>query len=83
MSTMIQETDQQDYSLTVQDRCDSCQAQAYVRVIGVSGDLVFCAHHYNKIMDNAVGYDRMMKFAYNIIDERDKLDESRTKGDSY
>jgi hypothetical protein len=30
-------------------------------------------------MDNAVGYDKMMKFAYEIIDEREKLVENRLK----
>lgn len=33
-------------------------------------------------MDNAVGYDKMMKFAYQILDERDKLIENRLIGDN-
>ena len=68
-----------EYQLNVSDRCDSCGAQAYVWVNGVSGDLLFCGHHYNKIVDNAVGYDKMMKFAYQIVDEREKLIENRLK----
>lgn len=32
-------------ALTALDRCDRCGAQAYVRVILGSGDLLFCAHH--------------------------------------
>lgn len=33
--------------LTGFDRCDSCKAQAYIRVELFSGlDLVFCGHHY-------------------------------------
>jgi hypothetical protein len=68
-----------DWQLNVSDRCDSCGAQAYVYVSGVTGDLLFCAHHYNNIVDNAVGYDKMMKFAYQIIDEREKLVENRLK----
>ena len=65
--------------LTVADRCDStaCGAQAYVQVSGVTGELLFCAHHYNKIMSNAVGYDKMMKFAYSILDEQHLLIENR------
>jgi hypothetical protein len=61
--------------LNSNDRCDyaRCGAQAYVRATGVSGELLFCAHHYNGIMDNAVGYDSMIKFAYFIMDERDKI----------
>ena len=70
--------------LDATDRCDRCAAQAYVKVIGKSGmDLLFCGHHYNKAMDNAVGYSNMMKFAVDIVDERARLDESRTVGDSY
>jgi hypothetical protein len=32
-------------TLTAADRCDVCGAQAYVRAILQTGDLVFCAHH--------------------------------------
>ena len=62
-------------TLTANDRCDSCDAQAYVQVSGVTGDLLFCSHHYNKIMDNAVGYDKMMKFMYKVLDERYRLEK--------
>jgi len=31
--------------LTAADRCDRCGAQARVRVVLASGDLIFCAHH--------------------------------------
>jgi hypothetical protein len=70
-----------EYTLDANARCDSqdCNAQAYVHAIGVIGSLMFCAHHYNKIMDNAVGYDKMIKFAYQIVDEREKLVENRVK----
>jgi hypothetical protein len=68
-----------DWQLNVSDRCDSCGAQAYVYVSGVTGDLLFRAHHYNNIVDNAIGYDKMMKFAYQIVDEREKLVENRLK----
>lgn len=33
------------HRLTALDRCDSCGAQAYVRVELASGELLFCAHH--------------------------------------
>ena len=33
------------YQLSALDRCDSCGAQAYVRVTMSTGDLYFCAHH--------------------------------------
>lgn len=32
-------------TLTNADRCDRCRAQAFVRVMLTSGDLLFCAHH--------------------------------------
>lgn len=31
--------------LTTADRCDACGAQAFVRVVLTSGELLFCAHH--------------------------------------
>jgi hypothetical protein len=34
---------------------------------------MFCGHHYNKIMDNAQGYKKMIAFALTVVDERDKL----------
>jgi len=69
------------WTLTAADRCDSgsCGAQAYVLVKGVSGELMFCAHHYNKIMDSSSGYEKMMAFAYEVTDERERLEENRTK----
>ena len=33
------------YTLTALDRCDSCGAQAYIRVTMSTGELLFCAHH--------------------------------------
>ncbi len=32
-------------TLTAADRCDRCGAQAFVRVVLASGDLLFCGHH--------------------------------------
>lgn len=34
-----------DATLSAADRCDRCGAQAYVKVMMPSGDLLFCAHH--------------------------------------
>ncbi|WP_150306412.1 DUF7455 domain-containing protein [Planctomonas psychrotolerans] len=36
------------HQLTAADRCDSCGAQAYIRVVVSSGELLFCAHHGKK-----------------------------------
>jgi hypothetical protein len=45
-------------TLTSADRCDRCGAQARVRVVLASGDLLFCAHHAkayeSKLRDTAV-----------------------------
>jgi hypothetical protein len=76
-------TDQLEWTLTNNDRCDAdCSAQAFVRALGVSGELLFCSHHYNKISDNAVGYANLEKFAYQIIDERERLIENRLIGEN-
>jgi len=32
-------------TLTASDRCDRCGAQALVRVVLTSGELLFCGHH--------------------------------------
>jgi len=74
MNTMIKQ-EEQVWLLDATDRCDSCAAQAYVKVIGKSGELLFCSHHYNKIMDTANGYDKMMKFMIDIVDERSRLNK--------
>lgn len=80
MNTTKEQT--KEYQLTANDRCDACGSQAYVQVIGVSGDLLFCAHHYDKIMNSPRGYENMMKFAYEFLDERDRLMENRLKGEN-
>ena len=75
-------TEPKEWVLNANDRCDSgCTAQAYVYVKGLDGDLLFCAHHYEKIMSNPAGYDKMISFAMEIIDEREKLVENRLKAD--
>lgn len=74
MKTMIiEETTPKEWILGATDRCDSCAAEALVQVTGVPGDLMFCGHHYNKVMDTPDGYKKMMAFALTILDEREKL----------
>jgi hypothetical protein len=65
----------QEWVLTTADRCDSCGSQAYVQVRGISGELMFCGHHYNK----ASG-DKLSSFVFEVIDERDRLIENRLQG---
>ena len=50
-------------TLTAADRCDRCGAQARVRVVLVTGDLLFCAHH-------AKAYDdKLRATALEYVDE--------------
>jgi hypothetical protein len=84
MNTMItEEIEVKEWILGPSDRCDSCAAEALVQVTGISGDLLFCGHHYNKVMNTPDGYKKMMAFALTILDERDKLIEDKAKGKDY
>ena len=80
MNTMIdEEVESKQWTLSPLDRCDSCAAEALVQVTGLNGDLLFCGHHYNKIMNSPKGYKKMMSFMITIVDERDKLKQDRLK----
>ena len=81
--TVTEDIVEKEWILKATDRCDSCAAEALVKITGISGDLMFCGHHYNKIMDNKDGYKKMMSFALTIVDERDKLIENKAKGKDY
>lgn len=70
----VKEKTVHDYLLTAGDRCDACGAQAYVAATGDSGELMFCAHHWNKIMSDPNGYVSMMAFAKDIVDERERAE---------
>ena len=84
MNAMIAEdAEKKEWTLGPVDRCDSCAAEALVKVTGLNGDLIFCGHHYNKIMDNPEAYKKMMSFMITVIDERDKLIENKAKGKDY
>ena len=61
----------QERVLEIADRCDVCQAQAFVMVKLGQGILTFCGHHF------ARNEAALIKFAYEIIDERDKLIENK------
>lgn len=53
--------------LTAADRCDRCGAQAYVRVVLPSGELLFCAHHARR---HASAFQDV---AVHVQDETDRL----------
>ena len=84
MKTMIETQEEvRDWALNATDRCDSCAAEALVQINGLNGSLMFCGHHYNKIMATPEGYKSMMSFMISIIDEREKLVENKAKGKDY
>lgn len=56
-------------TLTAQDRCDACGAQAYVRVHLNAGQLYFCGHHA------AQHLDALQDDAIQIDDERSRIAE--------
>ena len=51
----INDVEAAPYVLTALDRCDSCGAQAYVKVTMATGELLFCAHHGTKFKDKLAG----------------------------
>ena len=73
MFTMVKDEVRQEWQLSPADRCDRCNAEALVKVSGISGYLLFCGHHYNNIMNNKDGYKKMISFALTVLDERQKL----------
>lgn len=66
-----------EWVLAVSDRCDVCGSQAYVQVKGVSGEILFCGHHYDSSNN-----DKLKAFAFEVVDERDRLIENRLKGEN-
>lgn len=66
---------EKEWTLTSFDRCDRCNADALVKVTGITGELLFCGHHYNKVMSIPDGYNSMMSFMISIVDERSRLSE--------
>jgi hypothetical protein len=60
------------FELTALDRCDSCGAQAYIRVEMASGELLFCAHHGKKYQEKLSGVARSWH------DESSKLNAERS-----
>lgn len=57
------------YVLTKLDRCDTggCPAQAWVLVKFLTGELLFCSHHFDKFEA------ALIKDAYEVIDERHRI----------
>jgi hypothetical protein len=66
---MEPEVAETDYLLTANDRCDACQAQAYVYVKLESGDLLFCLHHWR------ANFKSLSMIATSVVDESGRLFE--------
>jgi hypothetical protein len=80
MNMTAEETEvvvKKEYVLGPSNRCDSCSAEAMVLVKGVAGELMFCGHHYSK------NEEALKDFAYEVIDERDKLIQNKLKDKDY
>jgi len=60
-------TTTQAQRLSSADRCDRCGAQAYIRAVFRSGDLLFCAHHGRRAME------QLQLVARQIDDQTDQL----------
>ena len=58
-----------EYVLTKQDLCDTgnCPAQAWVIVKFLTGELLFCSHHFDTFEA------ALIKDAYEVIDERHRI----------
>jgi len=48
--------------LDANDRCDQCGSQAYVLIVGLATELIFCAHHFNKIEKTQKPTTRFSRF---------------------
>ena len=70
MDTMVEEKKKTPV-LNKMDRCDApkCPAQAFVLVKFMTGELVFCGHHFSKFEAS------MIKSAYDVVDERHRINE--------
>jgi len=69
----IEATEERTNILRIEDRCDSCGAQAYVGVLFGEDklDLLFCAHHFKRFED------KITATASKVFDERWKLSDQR------
>ena len=60
-------TETLQYVLTNEDRCDRCAAQALYMCKGITGELLFCRHHFKE------NEQSLNNWAYEIIDESQKI----------
>ena len=64
-------------NLSAHERCDRCGSQAYVQVSLLTGQLLFCAHHYQE-------YEAHLRpIATAVLDERERLHADSSRGSAY
>jgi len=63
--------------ITDHDRCDRCGSQAYVQVSLPTGQLLFCAHHYQEFEA------RLRPIATAVLDDRERLHADSSRGSAY
>ena len=61
----LTEEKNKEQTLKATDRCDACNAQAFVLVSFMNGELLFCGHHFRKYENS------LIEQAYDILDERE------------
>lgn len=66
---MVTMEEQKVRQLKISDRCDRCNAQAWVIAKGVSGELYFCGHDFTN------NEEALYNWAYEIIDEREFINK--------
>lgn len=77
LSNSIPEVD--DWTPTHSDRCDfECPAQAMVKATGLYGELMFCHHHYNQIINNNLKQNKLKAFAFDVQDRSSVLEKSKS-----
>ena len=60
---------------TTADRCDRCQAEAFVWVNGLLGDMFFCGHHFAK------SENKIRDYAFEIVDDRVFINHKPSSGE--
>lgn len=70
MQDTMEKTTASSSFVSKQSRCDAkCPAQAFVLVKFLTGELLFCGHHFDK-------YEAaILKDSYEVIDERHRINE--------
>lgn len=58
------------HTFTAVDRCDRCGAQAFVRAVLSTGDLLFCAHHGREYGDLLAAMALVVEDASDSINPR-------------